>query len=1363
MRKVLGRINWLISSILFFIIICLGLGIIFSVSLQAVGTTGTKFQGIVLKDLSSTSEKRFSVDVQKHISGHEPCSDPIEVVLPLGIGCTGTVDNSVGVGDKVEVYGDLPFGGCYVGLCYGGHLKKIAQTDTCTIDILLDSGQTCFQPNKTFTVTVEFKKNGALTNPSTFQAKLFSGQISNPIKLEPVSTGRYQDQITMDDIGLWTVLVNCHIDGCQAEKTIDFYIAEDCSNLGQTEFLCTDGLDNDADGKTDCDDPDCAEHVCCSGEPIDVEFEGLVTSDKEVWSDTACYGHYTVKMRVTEIIQDGPLYVNCRKLQIGQIVQVDYDTENKLVKNDTVRIRGKYYWKMGPLQCLGDVVGQVISGNCAMEIDLDGEDCFDPGEIISQTIRFRDNKGHLADPDSGTFKVILYKPDNSSTDITSQFKRISTGIYQYNEYLLWDNSRFGTNKLVVTAKVSGCDLSEEISYEIKEDCNPPTCLVKIDTDGGKTCYEPGDNITVTVKFSDELGGVDPSHMEIRYCVQGYCIPQTKRFKKFLPGVYRLEETIPFNWSGFGKRSWRSWGKLPDGCEASNSTEYEVNCCDSDCDNDGIPDAKDNCPRRSNPKQYDIDSDGLGDICDQDDDNDGVDDAHDNCPQCSNLEQWMVMSDGCPFSNKHGYGFSNHVAGGKCFGMSMTAGKYYTGDMQIPGRTDKCLSCATSNMIAGNQMQHFANMTKEEKTIWQRIVDKQNSAKNWLETARCWLMTDFDNAIQISGIMESIDQGEPCLVTLGRSGLGRKDEHHTVIAYAYRYDGPTGKCDIALYDPNKVGGACTADQINLTLSNKDPVTETYLTASFKYKISGKDYDVLAFAPLSWQETLKEEIIDTVKTPFKYIATMAVNSAAELHLFDSQGRHTGPVSTGDFEQGIPNSAFELDSLSGSQTIVVVREQDEPFTFEVRGQEDGVFDLVLTRLFGQGQERKLFEEVSFSSSTQAKLAVGQGQDVQMKLDDNNDGVADRELRPDLVKSDRDGDGLTDDWEQKYGTQVDRPDSEEDPDKDQRTNFSEFSWKTDPLRPDLPNPDDGLIIDYSAAKEPLAIGVAQEAKPLGLGEVIEGGELIDFSVDLLPCAGSTDIYFLLYAPTLNPNEIYLLDSNNSFVAMSERLVAWRTGVSKRIQEKLFAPFSASLLPEGQYFFGLLVSPSEGLNQYYFWITSLSIPMIPVEPILYASTGELVDTGSNFAGGSSCCGCVLKHSGTIPGNFPESDIKAVTFYLKFSRQNSFYSNIQEGPTKLKLVLGGREAIATSEIAPEGLELPVKVPWLIKFQFSPAVRVGYGTKWEILDADDNIYSAVGLHASDSHFQALPGISKTNQCQYARTTDLWYSVQFDPKR
>jgi hypothetical protein len=70
----------------------------------------------------------------------------------------------------------------------------------------------------------------------------------------------------------------------------------------------------------------------------------------------------------------------------------------------------------------------------------------------------------------------------------------------------------------------------------------------------------------------------------------------------------------------------------------------------DTDNDGVPDASDNCPNAANSDQADNDGDGIGNVCDStpngpDADGDGVPDSSDNCVNVSNPSQADADNDG----------------------------------------------------------------------------------------------------------------------------------------------------------------------------------------------------------------------------------------------------------------------------------------------------------------------------------------------------------------------------------------------------------------------------------------------------------------------------------------------------------------------------------------------------------------------------------------------------------------------------------------------------------------------------------------------------------------------------------------------
>jgi hypothetical protein len=87
---------------------------------------------------------------------------------------------------------------------------------------------------------------------------------------------------------------------------------------------------------------------------------------------------------------------------------------------------------------------------------------------------------------------------------------------------------------------------------------------------------------------------------------------------------------------------------PNPDQANHDDDGDGDACDGDDDDDGNVDESDNCPLDANADQANADGDGLGDVCDsfdnRDDDTDTIQNGADNCPSDSNTDQTNTDGD-----------------------------------------------------------------------------------------------------------------------------------------------------------------------------------------------------------------------------------------------------------------------------------------------------------------------------------------------------------------------------------------------------------------------------------------------------------------------------------------------------------------------------------------------------------------------------------------------------------------------------------------------------------------------------------------------------------------------------------------------
>lgn len=141
------------------------------------------------------------------------------------------------------------------------------------------------------------------------------------------------------------------------------------------------------------------------------------------------------------------------------------------------------------------------------------------------------------------------------------------------------------------------------------------------------------------------------------------------------------------------------------------------------------------------------------------------------------------------------------------------------------------------------------------------------------------------------------------------------------------------------------------------------------------------------------------------------------------------------------------------------------------------------------------------------------------------------------------------------------------------------------------IPLPTSIQTFSFTAPESPGLTTVVSLAKPLGVGAAATGGNTLSLNIGLDQFAAGVDVYFLIYAPAIDPMNIYEVTSSGTVQPLSAGLAPLKANVVTATNES-FGDIPLSALPAGQYTFAVAVTPAgdHSLAKLYAWITSINL-----------------------------------------------------------------------------------------------------------------------------------------------------------------------------
>jgi len=135
------------------------------------------------------------------------------------------------------------------------------------------------------------------------------------------------------------------------------------------------------------------------------------------------------------------------------------------------------------------------------------------------------------------------------------------------------------------------------------------------------------------------------------------------------------------------------------------------------------------------------------------------------------------------------------------------------------------------------------------------------------------------------------------------------------------------------------------------------------------------------------------------PYHFNGTgVSVHSPVNIHVYDSEERHTGPTSNGDFEANIPGSSY--DTLDDAKFVFLPDNGVYNIRFDATGQ--GSFDFKIRKFNNDvNTSAILYNDIPLTATTKAEtiLDTSLTQPPTLQIDQDGNGIADKNIDPTLI----------------------------------------------------------------------------------------------------------------------------------------------------------------------------------------------------------------------------------------------------------------------------------------------------------------------------------------------------------------------------